>query len=489
MKAPFNLNAAWLLLLSTFTAKANKTLHLRHTRILKPVFEVLCRIAVQDTMIGESNTTLVVSGREQIFCIPIVDEHEYDDMFPVHLPADMVLQLSSAIQRSEGFVSIVGATFIDGELIISENAEYKVLRELPSQLRHLQQRKLVTAGVLTLGVIRISTIDSTPKYSASELDDGIFGNGLENDGITIVSQYNACSFGKLKWTKSSQGIIDVKINQNVNSFVDVNGNVDYMVLITAVQKQLKAERGLSSIDSIADKVIMCVPPGTGTWAGSAAVGHWRVQVNSDWCLSLSGIVHELGHTMGLLHANENGVTYDDYTSYMAGGYTVANWPLKCFNGQNNNVLGWYSDRTLAMVPASGGAQLVKLAAFVDYNKTSVDEPVLLNIGDQFYIQYNRAKGMNVGSAEKQDKVTVTSLDSAGSNMLGGFDVGESFQQSSFGGTFTVKVCEKRAGTSSSPDVMVLSVGMGASICGQVETKSTFPIDLSVTVSAPKSTPI
>jgi hypothetical protein len=43
-------------------------------------------------------------------------------------------------------------------------------------------------------------------------------------------------------------------------------------------------------------------------------------------------MHEIGHTMGLTHANENGAPYADSTGYMSAGDKGADWPRKCFNG-------------------------------------------------------------------------------------------------------------------------------------------------------------
>ena len=43
-------------------------------------------------------------------------------------------------------------------------------------------------------------------------------------------------------------------------------------------------------------------------------------------------MHEIGHTMGLTHANENGEPYADSSGYMAAGFKDTDWPRKCFNG-------------------------------------------------------------------------------------------------------------------------------------------------------------
>jgi hypothetical protein len=50
------------------------------------------------------------------------------------------------------------------------------------------------------------------------------------------------------------------------------------------------------------------------------------------CMEIAATMHEVGHTMGLKHANEDGRPYADFSGYMAAGYTNTDWPRKCFNG-------------------------------------------------------------------------------------------------------------------------------------------------------------
>jgi hypothetical protein len=49
-------------------------------------------------------------------------------------------------------------------------------------------------------------------------------------------------------------------------------------------------------------------------------------------MEIAATMHEIGHTMGLTHANENGAPYADSTGYMSAGHKDADWPRKCFNG-------------------------------------------------------------------------------------------------------------------------------------------------------------
>jgi len=59
--------------------------------------------------------------------------------------------------------------------------------------------------------------------------------------------------------------------------------------------------------------MFCAPASMGNWVASAGLGHWWAQFNDPWCLSLMVTMHELGHMIGLLHANENGSMYEDTT--------------------------------------------------------------------------------------------------------------------------------------------------------------------------------
>ena len=46
-------------------------------------------------------------------------------------------------------------------------------------------------------------------------------------------------------------------------------------------------------EDVADHVLFCIPPGTGSWVANAVTGHWRSQYNDYWCMSLSAVMHEV----------------------------------------------------------------------------------------------------------------------------------------------------------------------------------------------------
>lgn len=173
------------------------------------------------------------------------------------------------------------------------------------------------------------------------------------------------------------------------------------------------------------------------------------------------------YSLGLLHSNENGEKYADQTGYMASGYKASHWPLKCFNGFNSWVLGWYKDRQVSVDPIASGAVLLKLAAFVDYELATEGEPVVVNILDQFYLQYNRAKGFNEDTGEKRDQVTITEDAGGGSDNRGGLSVGMSWKYEKFRDTeeeLIVAVCDGQQGEDGYADTVLVSIGIGESLC-------------------------
>jgi hypothetical protein len=166
--------------------------------------------------------------------------------------------------------------------------------------------------------------------------------------------------------------------------------------------------------------------------------------------------------------------YGDTTGLM--GYSTAELgtPVSCFNGQKNDQLGWYSDRTLSLnasITASktwGG----RLFAFVDYDKTPADGHVLIKVGNMF-IQWNRAKSFNNETREHRDKVTIVYnfKKDKGSWLLGTVspDEAKAFRFWNFlktGFDLVIEACEASPGP---PEFLKMSIhlddGVQKSSCG------------------------
>lgn len=192
--------------------------------------------------------------------------------------------------------------------------------------------------------------------------------------------------------------------------------------------------------------------------------------------------------LGLVHANEHGIAYGDATDYMASGQRASNWPLKCFNGLKNWQLGWYESRQLTLEKTFEKGYFLKLATFVDFDRTAPDEYVVINIADELYLQYNLAKGFNKDTEEKQNEVTITAPGDTGSEGLDGLKEKESHKVSNFknsGRDLVVESCGRKTGILGA-DMMMISVAYDISLCKQIEehtsTPSSHPTDQPTTKS-------
>ena len=334
---------------------------------------------------------------------------------------------------------------------------------------------------MSVAVIRVSTSDSTPTPSRDELQSVLFSPS----GINFVNQYNAISFGKLQFNLAPAGVVEIQVPSPVSSFAT---SID---LVIAAQEQIKSIYQIDEVAVLADKVLMCLPPGTGNWAASAGVNHWRAQFNDQWCTSLSGTMHELGHTMGLLHARADGVEYADRTGYMGSGYPSSTFPVKAFNGYNSWSFGWYSDRHFTHYPQNDGGKVLQIASIVDYNLAAADEYVVVSINDQFFLQFNEQKGFNIDTEQKQNQVTVTEGLADGTDSRAGLDPeGSAFTVANFNGsgqTLTIEACRRSIG-SNGASIMAVSISLGQSLC-TTPSPTPAPVTAAPVTAAPTNAPV
>jgi hypothetical protein len=167
--------------------------------------------------------------------------------------------------------------------------------------------------------------------------------------------------------------------------------------------------------------------------------------------------------------------YADYSGYMSASYKDAAWPKKCFNGQNHDHFGWYSDKQLKMDPSNGG-KVVQLAAFVDYPKAA-DAYVNIAISDKYFLQYNVADGFNVNTQDKANQVTLVEKYVDGSNLMTGLSPGDEWKISNFNGsgkTLLIRACGSGTGTSGAK-AMLMSINFDTSLCDTYQGQSRFEV--------------
>lgn len=457
-------------------------------RSLDKTPSVHCRVIMVDTMyvvddVDDLNNSTIDSPSDRLLrkrrpnittverasCIPIVDGMETDEVYTLPDLSEGLSQEPSIVERirlGKYLLSIRNASVaVNGAgLQTSEHSIYEPLHDPDRQLQ-LDNAPLEWKASMSVAIIRVSTIDAAPSDSTQYLQSLYFNP----TGVNFVTQYDACSFGRFKLKAADGvgygGILDVQVNQPIANFAD-----SYDALINEAQNTIKAANpSLNSISDLADRIIFCLPTGTGSWAASAGVRHWRVQMNDQWCHSLTGMMHELGHTFGLLHSHADGIEYNDRTGYMGSGGTDAYTPRKCFNGYQAYLFGWYMTRHIHLDPTVNGNQLIQLATFVDYDKADPNQHVIMIIDNTYYFLYNRAKGFNVDTEQKRDEVTISQpVEDGTDSLLALMPGGSIFTRQNYKGsglTLIVEACQiVAASTPDTPDVMMMSVGLDVSLC-------------------------
>lgn len=161
---------------------------------------------------------------------------------------------------------------------------------------------------------------------------------------------------------------------------------------------------------------------------------------------------------------------------MSASYKNSDWPKKCFNGQNNDHFGWYSDKQLKFDPLTEGGKLVQLASFVDYAKAS-GAYVNIAISGKYYLQYNVAEGFNVNTQDKANQVTLTEKYSSGSNLITGLSPGNEWKISNFnssGKTLLIRACGSGSGTNGAK-TMLMSIAFDVSLCDTYQGSTRFDV--------------
>lgn len=268
-----------------------------------PSGQVLCRITKVDTLystcVDDDYHQEDRAEDEEISCIPIVNNTETDLVLPVSLPEDLATRYKNEIAQGTLLLAIDGASINsdnDG-IILAPNATFSVIDDVPDHQRHLVAKPSVT-GKMTLMIVRVVTKDGvSPDKSLYQLRKAVFYNE-----VSFRTQYRDCSFGQLMWQDA--GGMEVILDKPISQYSKPND-----LLMDAQKKIMEMRPDLESTSQLADKVLFCQPPGTGNWLAVAPINHWRINMNNEWCTSLSALMHEVGHTIGLRHSGEGAMAY------------------------------------------------------------------------------------------------------------------------------------------------------------------------------------
>jgi hypothetical protein len=418
---------------------------------------LICQITLVEIQFDRSSAADRSTQDEDFFeCSPVQDNEVSDMSYRIDL-SSIDTTSDERLLQGELFVSVYGGRIEGDDVILTKGS---IVSVVPPPVGFQSRRHLVAkTGTLSVLVLRISTNDSSPSLSADEFHKLIF-----EDEVSLQKQYAACSFGKLNLIPTEYGVLDLYLNATAEGTKPIS-------LVSKANEALRERLNIVKTTDASDLLLMIMPPGTGDWAAFSGVGHPRSVYNDMWGGYSSSLLHEVGHGLGLGHANEDGSDYTDYTSYMSAGHKQTNWPAKSFNAQNHWDLGWYEDRSVSVDPIAA-PQLLKIAAFVDYDKTQQGEYVIAEVGGSLYMQYNRAKGFNRDTEEKADMLTIsTKMDGGGTDLVAGLDLdSNTYLVAGFQGSdqdILIEVCNVGVGNGvDQPDYMIVSVGNGPSLCGQ-----------------------
>ncbi len=490
MKLSSYCSVFWLaLLLAVYKVSGKNNLvsdYIESYRVLKQHEEtatLLCRILLI--------TILNEDGEEYDFyvCNPIVD----------NVPTDLEyrIEVSNEIQQLVALHGEVVVTLQDAVFDDSMEITYSTAIHMPDvSLSHTIRRKLAlsTGRLKLLPILITDSSGLTPMYNSNDLYDLLFvGAG------SVKQQYSACSFGKLSIEPTTVGVLQVRVD------VSVSENDSNKLTNAAAVAALRQLPGITSLTDYADLLVFVTPKMPGFLAYATMQGA-RSVYNNQYAGYLGVIMHEIGYVLQVLtffhsfdvlaymntsltiislrfdshrhnlyvgHANEHG-TYLDLTNYMGGmigGYhTRQRFPLMAFNAYHHFKLGWFENRVVTVYPAPLRApDLIRLAAFVDYDLTAPSDAVVVRIDNTTFLQYNRASKYNVDTYEYKDHVVIVQTsDGSNTELVSALSMNGNklYEQESNGRLLSIELCrdDRSTNTARIPDYVTVSIGYGLTNC-------------------------
>ena len=134
------------------------------------------------------------------------------------------------------------------------------------------------------------------------------------------------------------------------------------------------------------------------------------------------------------HAWEGTTEYADTSGFMGYSYAEDDGPKMCFNAAKSWQLGWYADKAFTVDPSVTSSWDGTLVGISDYNDAGNNHVLVkLETGAalDYYMNFNRATGINSGTKEGENQVLITSQGANGedfskSTLLAKLSAGQSF---------------------------------------------------------------
>lgn len=239
----------------------------------------------------------------------------------------------------------------------------------------------------------------------------------------------------------NHGVLVVKLDKNISG------------MSWGVVADMTAQR-LRSLNVQYDNRIFLMPDNVqfGGAAAWAHVGGSTFYVLNQFAKFPIVQVHEFGHLLGARHSGANGNGYSDKSCYM-GNQVPWNdqGAYMCFNAAKTWHFGWFKQQHIQINPT--GTPFNGYLAGIDdavTGKAGSSKVVVRIKGSnaqeqEFYLMFNRAKGINRGAIGGRDQVVITSQkgESADSNHIAALGSGQEWKYANYdrsGRSLVVKNC-------------------------------------------------
>lgn len=330
--------------------------------------------------------------------------------------------ISTMVVKIEGInVENYGQNLVSGEttlyapgITIARDRAHVPSNANPVFGRSRGSRRLAATGNRKVLVLRIIATGDNPNAettaSASTVSDKVFGTGT--DLVNLKSQYSSCSDRQLDIVPASSADGNGIVNGVMTVTIPNSVSEGDITITNAAINQAATNLGFS-LNSQFQHVMVCLPPGTMTGLAYAYINGWRTVYNDNWCLKVSVQMHEIGHNLNLAHSNEGGTEYADQTGMMGYSYNLDEGPKMCFNPAKIWQLGWYPEYQTVFDPATTSSFTVDLFGLADITSTNIGTAMKMyvkvpNGSGAFYIGFNRKAGINQGTQEAGDQITIVS---------------------------------------------------------------------------------
>jgi hypothetical protein len=236
--------------------------------------KLFCRLT-KELSFGPS---MIMEDQPPVICVTYDDDEEDEDFVLGEYLHRQVYDRYN-FHHDDMFVTMTGVAVEKRTRTLTGNEDTLItVVEAPPQ--HARRMSEASKGNRTLAIVRVSTLDSELPISTQELREQVLNES--KGAVNLITQFRAISFGKFQL--QSNGVHDVFVNESILQYPNMTDM--YEAIAAAAIQQL----GVAHIRDLADKVMICHPPGHPGTEGRVAFAirlGWRSHYKDEYCASLS----------------------------------------------------------------------------------------------------------------------------------------------------------------------------------------------------------